>query len=343
MSEELEPTDDLPATLVYVSDTAPGISRRRHGKGFSYRHPDGKPVAAADRARILSLGIPPAYRDVWICRLAAGHLQATGRDDRGRKQYRYHPDWTAWRTGSKFGHLVGFGHALGALRRRVDRDLRGDVGALDHTLAALTLLLDRAALRIGNPAYVTENRTFGASTLLARHIKLEDGIVRLRYRAKGGKKISQSLRDKKLHRILNAIGDLPGRNLFTWIDETGAVRTVGSHHVNAYLAAATGLPAVTAKTFRTWSGSLAAFRAATAAEDRLTVKMLAEAAAQTLYNTPAVSKSSYIHPAILGLATLPAPERMELLDTITPTQDALLRRDERRMLAFLEQHESPMG
>jgi len=187
MSREpaLTEATDLPATLIYVSDTAPGISRRRQGKGFSYRHPDGSPVSAPDRIRIRSLAIPPAYRDVWICLRPTGHIQATGRDERGRKQYRYHPDWTAWRTGSKFGQMRDFGLALGGLRRRVDRDLRGDVGALDHTLAALTLLLDRAALRIGNASYASENKTFGASTLLTRHMKLGDGIVRLRYRAKG--------------------------------------------------------------------------------------------------------------------------------------------------------------
>jgi len=157
--------------------------------------------------------------------------------------------------------------------------------------------------------------------------------------AKGGKPVSQSLRDRKLHRILNEIGDLPGRNLFTWIDDSGGVRTVGSHHVNSYLAEVTGLPAVTAKTFRTWNGSLAAFRTAMAAEERLTVKMLAEAAAQTLFNTPAVCKSSYIHPAILGIAALPLAERRALSDRLIPLADSALRLDERRMLAFLHRHD----
>jgi DNA topoisomerase-1 len=324
-----------PPGLVYVSDATPGISRRRCGRGFAYLDPDGRPLPRSERARIAALGVPPAYVRVWICPLANGHLQATGFDARGRKQYRYHPDWAAWRGEAKYGQLAAFGAALGRLRRRVERDLAADAGALAFSLAALTLLLDRAHLRVGGTAYAAENGSFGATTLLKRHVRLEDGAVRLSYRAKGGRRVRQTLRDRRLHRILQEIGDLPGRNLFTYVTPLGEARPVASHHVNAYVAEATGLPGATAKTFRTWGGTLAAFAAARATTGRLTVAAMARAAADALANTPAISRASYIHPAVLGLSETPPAERAARLDGPAPPGDARLRADERRLIAFL--------
>lgn len=327
--------DALPPDLIYVSDAMPGIRRRRRGTGFSYVHDDGAPLGKEVIARIRKLGIPPAYRDVWICDLPQGHIQATGYDAKGRKQYRYHQDWSQWRAGVKYDSLAEFGAALGRLRRRVQKDLQAQAGDLTFSLAALTLLIDRTCLRVGNESYAASNKTFGAATLLTRHLTLGEDTIQLRFTAKGGKKVSHTLRDKRLHRILQEIGDLPGRKLFTWLTETGEVRAVNSQDVNAYIAEASGLSAATAKTFRTWGGSLTAFEVARLATDRLTVRMMAEASAARLLNTPTISRSAYIHPAILGLADLPAAERMAVLAAVEPQGDAALRAEERRMLGFL--------
>ncbi len=337
------PEPPAPPGLVYVSDAAPGISRRRCGRGFAYHDPEGRPVPAAERKRIAGLGIPPAYERVWICPLPNGHLQATGLDARARKQYRYHPDWSAWRGEAKYAQLPAFGAALGRLRRRLERDLAAEeAGDLEFSLAALTLLIDRAHLRVGGAAYAAQNRSFGATTLLKRHLRLEAGVVRLTYRAKGGRQVRQTLRDRRLHRIFQEIGDLPGRNLFSYLTPLGEAKPVASHHVNAYLAEATGVMGVTAKTFRTWGGSLAAFAAARAAESRLTVRDMTHAAATALQNTPTICRASYIHPAILDLARLKPAARLELLERVPSSGDARLRADERRLLGFLEQTVPPL-
>lgn len=325
-----------PEGLTYSQDGEPGILRRRHGKGFRYLRQDGLPLSSAERTRIRRLGIPPAYDQVWICANPSGHLQATGLDARGRRQYRYHPDWAAWRSDRKFGQLPAFGAALPTLRRRLERDLQNDTGDMTFCLAALVTLLDRTWLRIGNPVYAAQNRSFGASTLLARHLTLADGHVTLRFRAKGGKPVRYALKDRKLHRILQEIHDLPGRNLFTWLDDSGKPQPVASQHVNAYLAEITGLPETSAKTFRTWGGSLAAFDVARKTAGTLTLRAMADAAAERLANTPAICRSSYIHPAILGLADLPDEARQRRLADCTPLDTPGLFEPERHMLAFLQ-------
>jgi DNA topoisomerase I len=332
-----EADQPLPPGLVYVSDASPGITRRRSGKGFAFIGLDGRTVRdPAERARCLRLAIPPAYRDVWICPLPNGHLQATGLDDAGRKQYRYHPDWQAWRADVKYGQLAAFGAALPRLRRRIARDLEREAGELAFSLAALATLLDRTHIRVGSSAYAERNGTYGATTLLSRHLTLKDGVIRLRYRAKGGRRVSHTLRDKRLHRILQEINDLPGRNLFAYLDENGEPRPVASHHVNAYLAEATGVAGATGKTFRTWAGTLAAFSAARAAGGgRLTVRALCQAAAAELMNTPAICRSSYVHPQVLDLAALPPPARQDRLEAIVPRGPRGLRAEERRLLGFL--------
>ncbi|WP_134681732.1 DNA topoisomerase IB [Paracoccus ravus] len=324
--------------LVFVSDRDPGISRRRAGKGFSYRGPGGEPLGPEELTRVRALAVPPAYRDVWICALPNGHLQATGRDDRGRKQYRYHPDWSAARSRTKYDQLPAFGAALPALRRRVRRDLQGEVGDRDFSLAALVLLLDRTCLRVGNPAYTAANKSFGASTLLTRHLRLsEQGLIELKFRAKGGKLCRYLLRDKRLNRILQDIGDLPGRNIFTYLDEEGVVRSLTSQDVNGYLAEIAG-EGMTAKTFRTWGGTLAAFELASklSPDTRLTCRMMADAAAERLFNTPTICRKSYIHPAVLELAETPAALRAETFLGLARPEIADLRSSERSLLAYLE-------
>lgn len=328
------------AGLVHVSDAEPGITRRRAGKGFSYRGPDGRPLSPRELARVRGLGIPPAYTSVWICPRADGHLQATGIDARGRKQYRYHPLWQSARSETKFGQLAAFGRALPALRRRLSRALQGDAGDMGFSLAALVLLLDRGYLRVGDAGYTAQNRTFGATTLLARHLSLSGDAVQLRFRAKGGKAVRLVLRDRRLHRILNQVGDLPGRRLFTWLDDEGRPRNLCSQDVNAWLAEVAG-PGITAKTFRTWGGTLAAFETALAADKApLSLAAMAEAAAGRLHNTPAICRKSYIHPAVLDLARLPAEERAALLSPLVPAEADGLRKPERLLLSFLEQAES---
>ncbi|WP_128253450.1 DNA topoisomerase IB [Falsirhodobacter deserti] len=326
----------LPTGLVYVEDSMPGIRRRKVGKGFCFIGPDGTKLSGDERSRCLKLAVPPAYRDVWICPLPNGHLQATGIDARGRKQYRYHLNWAEWRAEQKYGNLPAFGAALGRLRRRLDRDLKGEAGDLSFSLAAMVMLIDRAYIRAGTPAYMLENRTFGATTLLTRHLSLSEGTVRLKFQAKGGKRVNRVLRDKRLHRIMHQIGDLPGRHLFTWIDDEGKVHPVSSHHLNDYIADASGVVGASAKTFRTWGGSLAAFTTARAEGGKLTVKMMAEAASEALTNTPTIARKSYIHPKVLGLADMPVAERLELMEALPDTGDSALRSDERRLLALLE-------
>ncbi|WP_435163851.1 DNA topoisomerase IB [Falsirhodobacter sp. 1013] len=325
----------VPQGLVYVEDSIPGIRRRKSGKGFCFLAPDGTRLSGAERARCLKLAVPPAYQNVWICPLPNGHLQATGFDARGRKQYRYHPEWADWRSEAKYGNLPAFGAALGQLRRRVDRDLKGEAGDLSFSLAAMVMLIDRTYLRAGTPAYTLENKTFGATTLLSRHLTLSEGEVRLKFRAKGGKAVNRTLRDRRLHRIMHQIGDLPGKHLFTWVDEDGEVRAVSSHHLNDYIAEASGLTGASAKTFRTWGGSLAGFTAARTAEGKLSVKDIAMAASEALTNTPTIARKSYIHPVVLGLADLPVNERLELMEALPTEGDSALKLDERRLLALL--------
>jgi DNA topoisomerase-1 len=291
--------------LIYVSDTEPGIRREKQDDGFCYRMPDGGLVTSDEAlARIKTLGIPPAYRDVWICLDPRGHLQATGFDARERKQYRYHPDWQSLRSDRKFDQLVAFGEALPRLRNRVSRDLGSGIESEKGILAAITMLLDLAHLRVGNVVYARDNKTFGATTLLKRHLKIMPDRIELRFVAKGGKKVQRTLKHPRLQSILEQIADLPGRRLFAWVDTEGVTHSIDSGKLNTYLAAAAGL-AVSAKTFRTWGGSLAAFNRAIQIlenDETPTMKSLCEAAAVELHNTPAICRKSYIHPAVLALA-----------------------------------------
>ncbi|WYI64801.1 DNA topoisomerase IB [Thioclava sp. GXIMD4216] len=324
--------EDLPEGLCFYPDSRPGIARRRCGRGFSYTLPDGTTLARGpERARIEALGIPPAYEEVWISPRENGHLQATGLDARTRKQYRYHPLWSEARAAEKFETLTGFGHALPRIRRAVTRDLAEGPGEMSFALAAAVLLIDRLAMRVGNAAYTQANGSYGALTLRRRQMRLcEDGL-RLSYTAKGGKKIRRRLTDRKLLKVLDQARDLPGAELITWIDEDGAPRALGSDQLNAYLSDL-GQGNFTAKTFRTWSGSLAAFEAAEAGGR--TIKALSGAAAARLNNTPTVARNSYIHPKVIALA-----EARRLPD-LEPVKLRGLSAAEARLLALLESPET---
>ena len=294
------------AGLRYVSDAMPGIRRRRAGRGFSYTGVDGKRLT--DRrvlARIRSLAIPPAWTDVWICPIARGHLQATGRDARGRKQYRYHPRWRTVRDEVKYERMIAFGQALPRIRRRVEEDLALPGLPRERVLAAVVRLLEKTGVRVGNEEYARENRSFGLTTLRNHHADVGSRRIRFRFRGKGGKEHEVELSDRRLARIVARCQELPGQALFTYLDDDGQQRTVDSADVNDYLREVSG-EEFTAKDFRTWSGTvLAAWALAelqefdSEAQAKKNVVRAVEAVAERLGNTPAVSRASYVHPSVI--------------------------------------------
>ncbi len=294
------------AGLQYVTDAEPGIGRRRAGRGFVYIGPNGKRVSDKTKLQwIRSLAIPPAWADVWICTSQRGHLQATGRDARGRKQYRYHPDWHSARDDVKYERMVAFGHALPAIRRRVDADLRRHGLPRERVLAAVVRLLEKSRLRVGNEEYARENRSFGLTTLQERHAEVSTRRIRFRFRGKGGKVSEVELSDARLARIVARCQELPGQELFAYLDEDGEVRSVGSSDVNAYLREISGQD-FTAKDFRTWAGTVLAAWALhelqdvdSAAQAKRNVVRAIERVAERLGNTPAVSRKSYVHPEVI--------------------------------------------
>jgi DNA topoisomerase-1 len=337
---EIDPVALETIGLTYVNDREPGIRRLRRGKGFCYRLPDGALLAdELERKRIAALGLPPAYDNVWICIDPRGHLQATGIDSRGRKQYRYHPEWQSFRSERKFDQLLRFGEALPRIRRKVQRDLSLGLDKSDAVLGALVALMDATHLRVGNRAYAKENKTYGATTLLKRHMVLSGDSVLLKFTAKGGKRVRHTLKHPRLQRILEEVADLPGRQLFSFPDENGVPHPVDSGRLNAYLAKAAGFP-VSAKTFRTWGGSLAAFMTAWEILEqdakRPKIKLLCKAASERLHNTPAVCRSSYIHPSILALSEDDAPLRSIMGDIRTMKPPRGLRASEAKLVAFLK-------
>ena len=301
------------AGLVYVSDSEPGIARRKAGKGFSYRTPAGQPVRdATTLARIRSLAIPPAYADVWICTSERGHIQATGRDARNRKQYRYHPDWSAVRGDGKFERIVAFGEALPRLRRRLRRDLALPGWPREKVVAIVVALMAETLVRIGNDAYARENRSYGLTTLRDRHVQfVGGGRARLRFRGKGGLDHDIAIDDARLAKLVRGCQQLPGQTLFQYRDDDGGLQPVSSSMVNDYLRDAMGED-FTAKDFRTWGGTLNAVRCfaatplpepgrdgipserALAATQNLVIKDVSK----VLGNTVAVCRRAYIDPVV---------------------------------------------
>lgn len=303
------------AGLVYVDDNMSGLSRRRQGSGFSYRRPDGGVVR--DRKaheRIRALAIPPAWTEVWICRDPRGHLQATGRDARKRKQYRYHPDWAAVRGDGKFGRIVAFGEALPKLRRRLRGHLALPGYQRDKVLAVVVSLMAETLVRIGSDSYARSNKSFGLTTLRDRHLRfVASGRARLRFRGKGGQAHDIAIDDRRLAKLVRGCQQLPGQVLFQYRDDDGALQPVDSGLVNDYLREAMGED-FTAKDFRTWGGTLHAFRAFAAtplpegrgdappSERALATAEKAAVAdvAAILGNTVAVCRKAYIDPAIFA-------------------------------------------
>jgi DNA topoisomerase-1 len=295
------------AGLVYVHEDDPGIARRRTRGGFDYLDARGRPVRAqATLERIRALAIPPAYEDVWVCPSPRGHIQATGRDERGRKQYRYHPDWSAARADTKFARMAAFGRALPKLRARVDADLRRRGLPREKVVALVVRLLEETLIRVGNDEYARTNKSFGLTTLRARHLDLKGAEMTFEFRAKSGVQKTAKLRDRRLAGIVRRVQELPGQRLFQYVDAAGERQAVESDDVNTYLREAIGED-FSAKDFRTWAGTLAAAKALalqpspqTEGEAKRTVSLCVKATAGLLGNTPAVCRAAYIHPQVLA-------------------------------------------
>jgi DNA topoisomerase I len=294
------------AGLRYVSDTAPGIRRKRRGDKFTYTAADGSAIRDEEElARIRSLVIPPAWTDVWICASLRGHLQATGRDVRGRKQYRYHPKWRAVRDETKYERMVAFGEALPAIRAQTEADLALRGLPRRKVLAAVVRLLETTLIRVGNEEYARENRSFGLTTMRDRHVDFEGAKVQFHFNGKSGKKHLITLKDRRLAKVVRRCRDIPGQELFQYIDEDGARQSIDSADVNDYLREITG-EAFTAKDFRTWAGTVLASLALqefesfdSEAQAKKNVVRAIESVAERLGNTPTVCRKCYIHPAVL--------------------------------------------
>jgi DNA topoisomerase-1 len=334
------------ADLRYVSDEEPGVRRVRSGKGFRYVGPDGQPVRDPDTLRrIRSLALPPAWRDVWICTRPDGHLQATGRDARGRKQYRYHPRWRAVRDETKYERLLAFGQALPGLRDRVDADLALPGLPRAKVLATVVRLLEVTLIRVGNEEYARDNHSYGLTTLRDHHADFRGDRVRFRFRGKSGIRHSVTVNDRRLAKIVRRCQEVPGQELFQYVAEDGSHHTVGSGDVNDYLREVTGQP-FTAKDFRTWAGTVLAARAlqafasfdSKAQAKRNIVKAITEVASR-LGNTKTVCRKCYVHPAVIDayldgslVQTLERRVERELRSALPD-----LPPEEAAVLAFLQQ------
>lgn len=294
------------AGLRYVSDESEGIRRRRRGAGFRYVSPGGKPLRDSETlGRIRSLAIPPAWTDVWICADPRGHLQATGRDARRRKQYRYHPRWRTARDEAKYDRLVAFARALPKLRRRVRRDLKRRGLPREKALAAVVRLLESTLIRVGNEEYAQANDSFGLTTLRNRHAQVNGSKIRFSFRGKSGIKHEVELHDARLAKIVSKCQDLPGQELFAYLDDDNEARDIGSADVNDYLRQVMGQD-FTAKDFRTWAGTALAAQALSEFEDfdsqaaaKRNITQAIERVAARLGNTKAVCRKCYIHPAVI--------------------------------------------
>lgn len=331
--------------LVYVCDEEiPGIRRVRKGRGFTYLRPDGSRVGdAKEVARIRSLAIPPAWKQVWICAITRGHLQATGRDARGRKQYRYHPRWREVRDANKFHRVTAFGRHLPRIRRRVERDLRRRGLSRERVLAAVVKLLETSLIRVGNSEYARANKSFGLTTLRDKHVVVKGSLVHFEFRGKSGVRQAVDISDRRLARIIRSCQELPGQELFQYVDEGGQRHSVSSSDVNDYVRGITGHE-FTSKDFRTWAATVLAARAllamrpfTTQAQARRRAGRAIESVARRLGNTKAVCRNSYVHPAVVEAFL--DPSLTDAFDPPGPNGKAPpreLAREELSVLVFLE-------
>ncbi|PXA89345.1 DNA topoisomerase [Nostoc sp. 3335mG] len=289
--------------LTYVDDDLPGITRRKSGRGWAYHDAHGDRITDRDEIdRLNAVGMPPAYRDCWFCPSADGHIQAIGYDDKGRKQYRYHPDFRARQEAEKYAGCTDFGRMLPLIRRQVESDLAHRKLDKRTSVAAVVRLLDLGHVRVGNETYAKENGSFGATTLRTRHAAVKGARLKLCYKGKSGKMQQLTIEDRRLSTIVKRCQDLPGQQLFQYLDDAGERHAVTSSDVNDYIREATG-GEFTAKHFRTWAASVIAYRAIVeAGTDGIGIKPMLEPVAAALGNTPAISRKSYVHPALCDLA-----------------------------------------
>ncbi|QYF87660.1 DNA topoisomerase IB [Brevundimonas sp. PAMC22021] len=303
---EVDP--EAPAGLSWCNDDTPGITRRRAGKGFSYRDSKGAVITnpkVLDRIRMLA--IPPAWTDVWICPRANGHIQATGRDVKGRKQYRYHNDWSTARSEHKFDKLPAFARALPKLRERVEHDLGLKGTCRDKVLATAVRLLEITLIRVGNATYAKQNRSYGLTTLNKRHLDVDGAAMTFEFKGKSGVEHKVSVRDRRLARVVRTLEELPGQQLFKYRTVDGTLCPLTSDDVNAYIREAMG-EGFSAKDFRTWAGTISAARAfrdmeapTSPTDGRRKITVCMKAVSGLLGNTPTVCRSSYVHPVVVEL------------------------------------------
>jgi DNA topoisomerase-1 len=332
--------------LRYVADTMPGITREPAGKNFRYRYPIGEFVHEPEvLGRIKSLAIPPAWKDVWICPDPTGHLQATGRDDRGRKQFRYHPRWREIRDENKYTRMISFAKALPTIRRHVKRDLSAKELSRRKVVATVVRLLEVSLIRVGNEEYAKENDSFGLTTMRDKHVHVRGSTLRFHFRGKSGVWHDVDIHDKRLAKIVKSCQDLPGQELFQYVDEEGKRQTVDSNDVNEYLREISGED-FTAKDFRTWAGTVLGAMALkefekfdTKAQAKKNLVQAIQSVAQKLGNTPAVCKKCYVHPDVINsyldgtlVDTLKQRAEKQLKGALTK-----LRPEEAAVLALLQQ------
>jgi DNA topoisomerase I len=324
--------------LVYCDDSEPGITRRKMRHGWGYWDAAGTRITDRDEIdRLNGVGLPPAYTDAWYCPKANGHIQAVGWDDKGRKQYRYHPEFREKREAAKYDRCAAFGEALPKLRARVEHDLATRAHSKERTVAAIVKLLDIGYLRIGNDSYAKANKSFGATTLRDRHADIHGKTLKLQYRAKSGKMRTLTITDGSLARFIKKCQDLPGQRLFQYVGADKEPHPVTSSDVNDYIREATGED-FTAKHFRTWGASVLAFEALAEAEEPLSLRAMLEPVTEALGNTPAIARKSYVHPALIALAKDGQKHFRETLDL--PRRTQYLSRAERGLIAFLEAGEA---
>lgn len=330
--------------LRYVNDRRPGFTRRRYGRRFVYF--DTKGIRIEDekaRARIDRLAIPPAWKDVWICPFANGHIQATGTDAKGRKQYRYHADWRSVRDATKFSHILRFGEVLPRIRAAVRADMARRSLSREKVLATVVYLLEKTLIRVGNDEYARTNKSYGLTTLKDEHVSVEGQSVRFRFMGKSGKAWNLKLSDRRAAAVIRRLQDLGEQELFAWVDEAGRVHDVTSSDVNAYLKEISG-EAVTAKDFRTFTGTVLAALALqafdafeTQTEAKRNLKAAIEDVARRLGNTPAVCRKGYVHPEVIN-AYLDGALSQQIVDEIDAelSEAAELDPDEVMVLGFLK-------
>lgn len=321
--------------ISFVDDSEPGITRKLVRKSWQYFDSGGGQIHDEEEiARLNSVGLPPAYRDAWYCPDPWGHIQAIGWDERGRKQYRYHPQFRETQDAAKYDRCSQFGAKLPKLRKQVEHDLRRHGFAKEKAIAAVIRLLDLGSIRVGNEAYAQTNKSFGATTLRKRHAKVSGQSLKLQFRAKSGKLRVMTITDRSLSRFVKRMQDLPGQHLFRYLDEAGEARPVTSTDVNCYIRDAIR-DDFTAKHFRTWGASVIAFEALACAKDYLPLKAMLAPVTEALGNTPAIARKSYVHPALIELAKEKEAQAMFRASLKLPRATQFLNRYERGLIAYL--------